>query len=177
MGAVSGMPKRKVVVYLSAETENALAEYRRVHSRRFGTVSQAADHLLGRALSSPVSEGVDGALAPAIREAVLGACAEATEQMRRELRADLDRHTNRLASLLAKVGIAAGAAQRLGRHALYHLRWRDADKPGDEAAWEYADTVGESARTWAVGNMQAKLRENERELRDEIGRSGVLLRR
>ncbi|MDP9379602.1 MAG: hypothetical protein M3Q29_05520 [Chloroflexota bacterium] len=171
------MPKREVRLYLSAETDNALREYQRVHGHRFANLSQAADHLLARALSGPIAEGVDTRLAPAIREAVLEACLEANDRLERELKGDLDRHTNRLASLLVKVGIIAGAAARIGRHAVYHLRWRDADRPGDEVAWEYADSVSESARTWGVGNMKAQLRENERELRDEIRRSGVLMKR
>lgn len=170
-------PKGKLVIYVSAETEASLREYQRVHSRRFGTMSQAADHLLSRAMSSPVDEGRDQALAPAIRDAVLEAVAEANERLERELKGELERHTNRLASLLVKVGITAGAAARIGRHAVYHLRWRDSDKPGNEAAWEYADGVAEGARTWGLSNMRVQLREAERELRDEIRRSGVLMRR
>ena len=174
------LPKGKLVIYVSAETEASLREYQRVHSRRFKTMSQAADHLLGRALSSPVDEGRDQALAPAIREAVVEACAEANEELRRELKGELDRHTNRLASLLVKVGIGAFSAVRIGRHVLYHLRWRDSTNRGAESAheeaWEYADSVSEGARTWGVESMKTQLREAELELRDEIRRRGVLMK-
>ncbi len=170
------IPKGKLVIYVSAETEASLREYQRVHSKRFATMSQAADHLLSRAMSSPVDEGRDQALAPAIRDAVLQAVIEGNERLEREVKGQLDRQTNRLAGMLAKVGVTAGMAARLGRSAVFRAILAQ-NLVDSDAANSMAAEAEASARTWGVQNMATQLRENERELRDEIRRSGVLLKR
>ncbi len=62
--------KSRKTVFLSPATETALAEYTRRQSNRFDTCSQAADHLLKRALTSPVDEGMEGIIAPYLQPLV-----------------------------------------------------------------------------------------------------------
>lgn len=102
-------PKERCELYLNPETARALADYARTHRDRFRTTSQAADHLLRRALMGPVTEGAEDLLIPAIAQVV-------RETTKREnldqLHPLLERQTNRLAALLVQSGkdahIAAG---------------------------------------------------------------------
>lgn len=105
------MAKHKTILYLSAATRLALAEYQRRHQRRFRSTSQAAEHLLGRALTGELDEGMEGLLAPLIARAVR----EATrEQVADGMKLLLDRQTNRLAALLVRSGKDALSAYWLG---------------------------------------------------------------
>jgi hypothetical protein len=60
------MEKQRTVLYLTAETAHALGEYLRLHRARFRSRSDAAEHLLRRALAGALAEGVEDLLAPAI---------------------------------------------------------------------------------------------------------------
>lgn len=94
-------PKRRCEIYLTAETELALIEYARRHRARFRTPSQAAEHLLKRALVSEVDEGLEGLLTPLIERRVEEAAARAVEARVAPL---LKAQTDRLAGLLVKSG-------------------------------------------------------------------------
>jgi hypothetical protein len=99
--------KQKTILYLSAETATALTEFQRLHHDRFRSASAAADHLLGRALASPLNEGLELLLAPALRQVVAAAVRrEVEEQFARQLGA----LANRLAGLLVQVGTNSGSA-------------------------------------------------------------------
>ena len=94
-------PKRRSELYLSVEVETALAEYTRRHRGRFRTTSQAAEHLLRRALLADVDEGLEGLLAPLIERRVAAAAARAVEERVAPL---LQAQSNRLAALLVRSG-------------------------------------------------------------------------
>ncbi len=57
-------------IWLSQHVREALIEYTRRHNNRFDTSSQAADHLLKRALTTRVDEGMEGIIAPYLRPLV-----------------------------------------------------------------------------------------------------------
>lgn len=94
-------PRRRSEIYLTPETELALAEYARRHRARFRTTSQAVEHLLRRALTGEVDEGVEGLLIPALARAVEAAAARAVEARVAPL---LKGQTDRLAGLLVRSG-------------------------------------------------------------------------
>ena len=94
-------PKRRREVFLTAETDLALAEYARRHRDRFRTPSQAAEHLLRRALIGEVDEGMEGLLVPVLERAGEAAAARAVETRLAPL---LRAQTDRLAGLLVKSG-------------------------------------------------------------------------
>ena len=94
-------PRRRREIYLTAETELALAEYARRHRERFRTTSQAVEHLLQRALVGELDEGVEGLLAPLIVRRVEEAAARAVEARVAPL---LRAQTDRLAALLVRSG-------------------------------------------------------------------------
>jgi hypothetical protein len=110
--------KGRIEVYVDAATEIALREYTRRHRNRFPSVSRAAAHLLGHALSAGLDEGVEGLLAPTIVRAV-------REVTRREIAdgvgALVERQSNRLAALLVGSGKDAYRAARIAEVALGHL--------------------------------------------------------
>ncbi len=107
------MAKRKTILYLTAETAVALGEYQRRHHERFGSPSAAAEHLLRRALTGEVDEGLEGLLVPALARAVEAAAARAVEARVAPL---LKGQTDRLAGLLVRsgkdalVGVGVGVA-------------------------------------------------------------------
>ncbi len=103
--------KRRTELYLSAEVETALAEYTRRHGGRFRSTSQAAEHLLRRALLADVDEGLEGLLAPLIERRVAEAAARAVEERVAPL---LQAQSNRLAALLVKSGKDALTAAEIG---------------------------------------------------------------
>ena len=94
-------PKRRSEFYLDAATEQALVEYARRHRDRFKTTSQAAEHLLRRALVADLDEGREGLLLPAITTVVRRAVREVVG---REVRERIDRQADRLAALLVAAG-------------------------------------------------------------------------
>ena len=94
-------PQRRSAIYLSADSELALEEYARRKRGRFRTTSQAAEHLLRRALVSEVDEGMEGLLVPVLERAVEAAAARAVETRMAPL---LLTQTDRLAGLLVKSG-------------------------------------------------------------------------
>jgi hypothetical protein len=94
-------PRQRREIYLTAETDLALAEYARRHRERFRTGSQAVEHLLRRALAGEVDEGVEGLLAPLIERRVEEAAARAVEARVAPL---LRAQTDRLAALLVRSG-------------------------------------------------------------------------
>jgi len=110
--------KTRTDLYLSRTTETALREYVRCHHDRFRTTSQAAEHLLARALMSPVDEGRESLLVPHLARAV-------RETVREEVAAQvyplLDRQSHRLAMLLVQSGKDAYRAARIAEVALGHL--------------------------------------------------------
>ncbi len=110
--------KTRTDLYLSRTTETALREYVRCHHDRFRTTSQAAEHLLARALMSPVDEGRESLLVPhlvrAVRETV-------REEVTAQVHPFLDRQTHRLAMLLVQSGKDAYRAARIAEVALGHL--------------------------------------------------------
>ncbi len=110
--------KGRIDVYLDAETEIALREYARRHRGRFPSVSRAAAHLLGHALTGWLDEGMEDLLAPTIVRVV-------REATRREIAdgvgALVERQSNRLAALLVGSGKDAYRAARIAEVALGHL--------------------------------------------------------
>ncbi len=110
--------KGRIDVYLDAETERALRDYARRHRGRFPSVSRAAAHLLGHALTGWLDEGMEDLLAPTIVRAV-------REATRREIAdgvgALMERQSNRLAALLVGSGKDAYRAARIAEVALGHL--------------------------------------------------------
>ncbi len=110
--------KGRIEVYVDAATEIALREYARRHRDRFPSVSRAAAHLLGHALTADLDEGVEGLLAPTIVRVV-------REATRREVRdgvgALVERQSNRLAALLVGSGKDAHRAARMAEVLLGHL--------------------------------------------------------
>ncbi len=105
------MRKRRSEIYLTAETELALVEYTRRHRDRFRTTSQAAEHLLQRALLGEVDEGLEGLLVPLIERCVEEAAARAVEGRVAPL---LRAQTDRLAGLLVRSGKDALSAFGVG---------------------------------------------------------------
>ncbi|HET8630026.1 MAG TPA: hypothetical protein VFL91_21610 [Thermomicrobiales bacterium] len=112
------MAKRRTVLFLSPETACALTEYGRLHRARFRSTSEAADHLLRRALLEGVDEGTEGLLAPLLRRVV-------QETTRRELHDQLapllHAQTDRLAGLLVRGGQDAASAYGVGVAVLERL--------------------------------------------------------
>ena len=110
--------KGRIDVYLDAETEIALREYARRHRGRFPSVSRAAAHLLGHALTGWLDEGMEDLLAPTIVRVV-------REVTRREIQdgvgALVERQSHRLAALLVGSGKDAYRAARIAEVALGHL--------------------------------------------------------
>jgi hypothetical protein len=110
--------KGRIDVYLDAETERALREYARCHRDRFPSVSRAAAHLLGHALTSWLDESMEDLLAPTIVRVV-------REATRREIQDGVgvlvERQSNRLAALLVGSGKDAYRAARIAEVALGHL--------------------------------------------------------
>lgn len=117
-------PKRRSEIYLTAETELALAEYARRHRDRFRTTSQAVEHLLRRALLGELDEGIEGLLAPTIERRVEEAAARAVEARVAPL---LRAQTDRLAALLVSSGKDARSAYGVG---VAILEWVTGDKAG-----------------------------------------------
>jgi hypothetical protein len=112
------MEKQRTTLYLTAETAYALGEYLRLHRARFRSRSDAAEHLLRRALAGALDEGMENLLAPVIVRAV-------REATRREIGdgvgALVERRSNRLAALLVGSGKDAYRAARIAEVALGHL--------------------------------------------------------
>ena len=112
------MEKQRTTLYLTAETAYALGEYLRLHRARFRSRSDAAEHLLRRALAGALDEGMEDLLAPTIVRAV-------REVTRREIQdgmgALVERQSNRLATLLVGSGKDAYRAARMTEVALGHL--------------------------------------------------------
>ncbi len=104
-------PRARREIYLTAETDLALADYARRHRARFRTTSQAVEHLLRRALTGEVDEGVEGLLAPTIARRVEEAAARAVEARVAPL---LAAQTDRLAGLLVRSGKDALGAYGVG---------------------------------------------------------------
>jgi hypothetical protein len=110
--------KQRRELYLGAEVDAALAEYARRHRDRFRTTSQAAEHLLRRALLGGMGEGTEGLLAPVIERAVREAAAGAVEGRVLPL---LEAQSERLAGLLVRSGKDALSAHHLGAMILEEL--------------------------------------------------------
>jgi len=144
--------KTRTDLYLSRETETALREYTRHHRDRFPTTSRAAEHLLTRALMSPMDEGREALLVPHLARAVR---AIVREEVIAQMHTLLERQSHRLATLLVQSGNDAYRAARLAEVALGHLL-------SDPAR---AARVAEEAR----GAAGARYREKGR---DEGGGSG-----
>ncbi len=125
--------KVRAALYLTPQVETALAEYTRRHCNRFRTSSQAADHLLKCALTTPVDEGMEGIIAPylrplveqsvsrsmaAIKQDLLQGIEQAVrETTRRETEDAMAKYTkalgNRVAALLVNAGKDAHTAVQL----------------------------------------------------------------
>ena len=104
--------KERTVLFLSPRTKAALAEYQRLHRARYRSTSEAADHLLERALVGALDEGVEGLLLPAIERAVRAAVRpEVAERVGEQI----DRQSHRLAGLLVASGKDAYRAAGFGR--------------------------------------------------------------
>lgn len=65
------MTKRRVALYLSPETERALAEYTQAHGDRFESISQAGEHLLSEVLLGRTDESTHVTMAPKIEKVLL----------------------------------------------------------------------------------------------------------
>ena len=114
------MTKIRRIVYLSGETDAALADYAR---RSKLPVSQAAEDLLRRALFGSLDPGTEAMLLPEIRAAV---GAVAAREVRENVTRLLEAQTNRLAALLVTSGRDAYVARRLARDCYEDLT----DDPG-----------------------------------------------
>ena len=112
------METQRTVLYLRSATAAALTDYWGRHGGRFRSRSQAADHLLARALAGSLGEGTEALLAPALLAAV-------RESARREIQdgvgALLERQSGRLAALLVQSGNDAHRAARIAEAMLGHL--------------------------------------------------------
>ncbi len=104
--------KERTVLFLSPRTKAALAEYQRLHRARYRSTSEAADHLLERALAGALDEGLEGLLLPAIERAVRAAVREEVAAM---VEPRIERQSHRLAGLLVASGKDAYRAAGLGR--------------------------------------------------------------
>lgn len=93
--------KARNELYLSQEVAVALGEYTRRHRARFRTTSQAANHLLRRALMDALDEGTEAIMAPLIRQVVRDATRQEIED---GLAVRLAAQTERLAGLLVRSG-------------------------------------------------------------------------
>ena len=110
--------KIRTDLYLSRATETALREYARRHHDRFPTTSQAAEHLLTRALTSPVDEGHEILLVPHLTRMVRDTV---REEVTTQMHALIERQSHRLATLLVQSGNDAYRAARLAEVALERL--------------------------------------------------------
>jgi len=105
--------KARQVIYLSPVTATALADYHARRRGQFKSVSAAVEHLLGRALTGELDEGLEGLLAPLLARRVEEAAARAVEARVAPL---LAAQTDRLAALLvrsgkdARTGVGVGVA-------------------------------------------------------------------
>ena len=106
--------KVRVVLYLTLPTARALGAYQLRQRARFPNLSQAGEHLLGRAVLSEASaldEGMEGLLVPALARRV----EEVAERVvREEVAALLRAQTDRLAGLLVRSGKDARTGATIG---------------------------------------------------------------
>ncbi len=125
--------KERAQIFLTADEMRALAEYTRMHSGRFETVSQAGAHLIRRALMAQIDEGTEGLLLPSVQHTVQEAVKtqlegireewlrsirqEVRETARRETEDAVAKYTkqlgNRVAALLVNAGKDAHIAVQL----------------------------------------------------------------
>lgn len=126
------MAKEKTILYLGAETAQALVDYVRRHAPRFRSKSDAADYLLHRALTGDIDEGTERILAPVLAEVVREA---ARREVLDAIAPLLDRQTNRLATLLVQSGKDAHRAAQLAEEILALLsgNMEGAARAGEEA--------------------------------------------
>ncbi len=147
-------PKIRHTIFLSPATAAALEEYTARHRDRGTTLSQAADELLHRALTVELGAATEGLLAPTIRQVV-------RETVRQEL-ADVVRgatreQSDRLATLLAKAAIQAGAARHLAHAVLHQVLIYDHESEQDiREAKEEADDKDRAAYTRAVAELKMR---------------------
>ncbi len=162
--------KSRMTVFLSPATEMALAEYARRQRNRFDTCSQAADHLLKRALTTPVDEGMEGIIAPYLRPLVEQSVSRAMdaikkdllhgieqavrETTRRETEDAMVKHTkalgNRVAALLVNAGKDAHIAVQL---CLTLLEYDLEDKERVQAYYEEAKLA--ASKRYAKRSVEA----------------------
>ena len=109
------MAKRRTIVYLSEETALALGEYQRRHRDRLPSGSATIEHLLRRALTADLDEGVEGLLLPAIARAVRAAV---RQEVGERVGEQIARQSHRLAGLLVASDKDAHRAAELGRAVL-----------------------------------------------------------
>lgn len=143
--------KTRKTIFLSPNIEVALADYAHKHRARFETDSQAADHLLGRALTADLGEGAEAQLLPAVQRTVQAALRQELprereellrgirETARRETEDIIAKHTrslgNRVAAMLVNAGKDAHTAALLCKLLLeYDLE----DEGRVEAYWQEA---------------------------------------
>ncbi len=127
--------KVRAALYLGPETERSLTEYTRRYSNRFRNPSQAADYLLGRALTEPLDDGTEGIIAPRLRAAIQQTVRQEIEGVKQELVTALGRAVretarretedvvakytralgNRVAAMLVNAGKDAHTAAQLCR--------------------------------------------------------------
>lgn len=105
------MTKIRLAVYLDAATAEALAAWQQRHRGRCRSLSEAGQHLLGRALLAEVDEGLEGLLIPILERRVEEAAERA---VREEIIALLRAQTDRLAGLLVRSGKDARASATIG---------------------------------------------------------------
>ncbi len=110
--------KERKRLYLGAATLLALEEYQRRHAARFGNVSQAAEHLLQRALSGALDEGMEGLLLPNNERAVRQAVRAQVDDLAEIVQGQIDRQSGRLAGLLVASGKDAYRAAALSKTVL-----------------------------------------------------------
>ncbi len=104
--------KGRHVVYLSAATATALADYRARRGAAFRSTSEAVEHLLRRALTGELDEGLEGLLLPHIERAVRAAVREEVGEL---VGQQIERQSNRLAALLVASGKDAYRAAALAQ--------------------------------------------------------------
>ncbi len=93
--------KDRQVIYLSPALAAALADYQARRRGRFKSVSATVEHLLQRALTGELDEGMERLLAPVLAQRVEEAAARAVEERIATL---LAAQTDRLAALLVRSG-------------------------------------------------------------------------
>ncbi len=127
--------KVRAALYLTPKVETALVEYTRRHRDRFKTCSQAADHLLARALANPVDEGAESIIAPALISAIEGILRRERDTVRKETEEAVAKQTKQLGNRVAALLVNAGKDAHVGVRLCLNLLEYDLEDPESVKAY------------------------------------------